>query len=193
MELRLCRRAIKTRDTLRHRGTYYDGKRGKKRESPGREIFGSTTETVRAGQGGHPLIEHKIRLEDPRPIKHRYHPRNPPMQHVSNEELEIMLNEGSNSPWSSSVVITRRKDDKSRFCIDSRWLNNVTKRDAYPLPQVIASLGKLRGAPYLSTIDLENGYRHLPLTEASKPLIAVTVQRLLDQLITPDMAPHAFL
>ena len=91
---------------------------------------------------------------------------------------------------------------------------SVSKKDAYPLPQVNATLDKLRGAKYLSTIDLKNGYWHVPLTEKSKPLIAFTVpgkglyefnvmpfgqhaapttfQRLLDQVITPEMAPKTF-
>ena len=129
-----------------------------------------------------------------------------------------MLPEGviqpSNSPWGSPIVITRRKDEKPRFCVDFRRLNKVSKKDAYPLPQVNATLDKLRGARYLSSIDLKNGYWHVPLTERSKPLTAFTVpgkglfefkvmpfglhaaaptfQRLFDRVITLDMAPSAF-
>ena len=97
---------------------------------------------------------------------------------------------------------------------DFRRLKSVTERDAYPLPQVNATLDKLRGARYLSTINLKNGYWHVPLSEESKALTAFTVsgrglfefnvmpfglhsasstfQSLLDQVITPDMAPHTF-
>ena len=140
------------------------------------------------------------------------------MQAIIDEELNNMLEEGlvrpSCSPWSSPVIITRRKDGKPRFCIDVRKLNSVTRRDAYPLAQVNATLDKLRGGRYLSTIDLKNGYWHVPLAEDSKPLTAFTAygrglfefivmpfglhsapstfQRLLDHVITPDMAPHAF-
>jgi hypothetical protein len=32
------------------------------------------------------------------------------------------------------------------------------RKDAYPLPQVQATLDKLRGAAYFSTHDLKNGY-----------------------------------
>ena len=129
-----------------------------------------------------------------------------------------MLNEGvvrpSSSPWILSVSVTRQKDGKPRFYIDFRRLNNVTKRDAYPLPQVNVPLDTLRGARYLSTIDLKNGYCPVPLTEESKPLTAFrvsgrgsyefnvmpfglhsapsTFQRLLDHVIKPEMAPHAF-
>ena len=169
-------------------------------------------------RGKTPLIEHQIVLEDPTSVKQRYRPRNPAMQAIIDEELDKMLEEGvvrpSNSPWSSPVVINRRKYGKPRICIDFWKLNSVTRRDAYPLPQVNATLDKLRGARYLSTIDLKNGYWHVPLAEDSKPLTAFTVygrglfkfnvmpfglhsapstfQRLLNRVITPDMAAHAF-
>ena len=45
-----------------------------------------------------------------------------------------------------------------RFCVDFRRLNTVTRKDEYPLPQVNATLDKVKGARYLSTIDLKNGY-----------------------------------
>ena len=83
-----------------------------------------------------------------------------------------------------------------------------------PLPQVNATLDKLQGAKYLSTIDFKNGYWHVTLTEESKALTAFilsgrglfefnlmpfslhsapsTFQRLLYRVITPDMAPYMF-
>ena len=169
-------------------------------------------------KGVTPLIQHEIWLEDPTPIRQRYRPRNPATQRIIDEEVDKMLWERvilpSNSPWSLPIVITRRKDGKPKFCFDFRRLNKVSKKDAYPLPQVNATLDKLRGARYLSSIDLKNGYWHVPLTERSKPLTAFTVpgkglfefkvmpfglhaatpsfQRLLDRVITPDMAPSAF-
>ena len=73
-----------------------------------------------------------------------------------------MLAEGviepSDSPWSSPVVLAKKKEGKYRFCIVFVKLNQVTEKDAYPLPQINATLDKLRGARYLFTIDLKNGY-----------------------------------
>jgi len=101
------------------------------------------------------------------------------MHAVINKEVEEMLEQGviepSDSPWSSPIVVVRKKDGKHRFCIDFRRVNDVTHRDAYPLPQVTATLDKLRGARYLSTLDLENGYWQVPLTPESRPITAFTV------------------
>ncbi|XP_011861253.1 PREDICTED: uncharacterized protein LOC105558274 [Vollenhovia emeryi] len=140
------------------------------------------------------------------------------MQKIIEEEVEKMLKEGvirsSTSPWSSPIVVVQKKDGRPRLCIDYRKLNKVTRKDAYPLPQINATLDKLRGAKYLSTIDLKNGYWQVLLTPESKPLTAFTVagkglfefnvmpfglhsapatfQRLLDQVITPELFPNAF-
>ena len=169
-------------------------------------------------KGVTPLAKHEIRLIDPTPLKQRYRPRNPAIQEVIDKEVNEIIAEGVirpfSSPWSSPVLITRRKDGRPRFCIDFRRLNQVSKKDAYTIPQINAILDNLRGARYLSSIDLKNGYWHVPLTEESKLLTAFTVpgrrlfefnvmpfglhtapstfQRLLDRIITLDMAPQAF-
>ena len=44
--------------------------------------------------------------------------------------------EQSQSPWSSPVVLVRKKDGTLRFCVDYSKLNNVTIKDSYPLPRV---------------------------------------------------------
>jgi len=65
----------------------------------------------------------------------------------------IRFDEPSNSAWSSPVVIVQKKDGRHRFCIDFRKINELTERDAYPLPRIGATLDKLRGAKYrLSTL-----------------------------------------
>lgn len=169
-------------------------------------------------QGPTDLIQHSIHTKAKFPIKQRYRPRNPAMQAIIDQEVDEMLAAGviepSHSAWSSPVVIVKKKDGKPRFCIDYRKLNEVSERDAYPLPQVTATLDKLRGAKYLSTLDLKNGYWQVPLAPDSRQFTAFTVpgkglmqfrvmpfglhsapatfQRLLDSIIGPELEPNAF-
>lgn len=83
------------------------------------------------------------------------------MQTVINEELDRVLEGGtierSNSLQSSLTVIEKKKDRRPRFCLNFRQLNEVTEKDAYPLPFFSAILNTLRRAKY-STIDLKEGY-----------------------------------
>jgi hypothetical protein len=64
----------------------------------------------------------------------------------------------SNSPWTSPVVLVKKKNGKLRFCVDYRKLNNVTKKDAYPLPRIDEMLNTLAGSHWFSTLDLASGY-----------------------------------
>lgn len=91
------------------------------------------------------------------PVKQRYYPRNPAMQQIMDQEIDRMLREEviepSRSPWSSPVVLVRKPTGKYRFCIDFRQVNELTVKDAYPIPFIQGILDKLRGARYISTLD----------------------------------------
>ena len=69
-------------------------------------------------------------------------PRRPPFaareaeDAILDEMLQTGIIEPYNSPWSSPVCIVKKKDDTYRFCIDYRRLNDVTKKDAFPVPDV---------------------------------------------------------
>ena len=115
------------------------------------------------------LAVHDIPLKPgTRPIKQ------PPRRQGAEKEAEITrqvedlckrgLIEPADSPWSSPVVLVRRKDMKWRFCVDYRALNNVTCQDAYPLPRIDESLDALCGSKYFSTLDLVSGYWQVPLS-----------------------------
>lgn len=124
------------------------------------------------------MVEHTIST-DAEPIKQRHYPLSPALQKQVNEELDKMLADGivepSNSPWASPIILVKKPDGKYRFCVDYRQLNRVTRRDAYPLPFVSATLDKLRDAHFLTTLDIKSAYWQIPLAEKSKPLTAFVV------------------
>ena len=77
--------------------------------------------------------------------------------------------------------MVKKKDDTYRFCIDYRRLNDVTKKDAFPIPDVKDALDSLRGAKYFATIDLLSGYWQLGMTDRAKERSAFCTRRGLFQ------------
>ena len=125
------------------------------------------------------IIQHDIQLSDKTPFKERYR-RIPPHQYEEiRKHLQEMLDIGaicrSTSPWASPVVLVCKKDGSLQFCIDLRRLNNQTIKDAQSLPRIEDSLDCLDGATIFTSLDLQSGYWQVEMTEASKPLIALTV------------------
>uniref|UniRef100_R4GDC8 CCHC-type domain-containing protein n=1 Tax=Anolis carolinensis TaxID=28377 RepID=R4GDC8_ANOCA len=73
-----------------------------------------------------------------------------PEQEALREFLETNLRKGfirpSQSPAASPVMFVKKKSGELRLVVDYRALNNITKRNSYPLPLISDLLDRLRGA-----------------------------------------------
>lgn len=130
------------------------------------------------GLGCTSLIKHHIETGEAAPIKCRHYPLSPPRQAEVYKELDRLLQMGvieeSNSPWCFPIVNVR-KPGKVRLCLDSRKLNEVTKKDSYPLPHINGLLSRLKDTHFISGIDLKDAFFQIPLTESSKEKTAFAV------------------
>lgn len=128
-----------------------------------------TISTEEKGLGKTDIIEHRI-VTTGSPIKQKYYPLSPVKLQALNDEVDRMLELGviapSKSPWSNPVVMTPKKDGSLRFCLDARKLNDVTLKDSYPLPYISSILDNLKGARYLTSVDLSAAYWQLPLCDS---------------------------
>ena len=85
------------------------------------------------------LVKHHIPLTNPVPSKiaiPEYLPLNlKPLGKLLKNMEEVGAIRKSNSPWSSSIVLVKKKDGNLRFCIDLQKLNARTIKDAYTYPE----------------------------------------------------------
>jgi len=85
------------------------------------------------------------------------------------EHVEHMLArdviEPAASPWSSNVVMVRKQDGSMRFCVDYRKVNELIKKDKFPLPKIDTCLDTLNGCRYYSSCDLRWRYWQTEIDE----------------------------
>lgn len=165
------------------------------------------------------LIEHKIILTDPQPIKLRPYRVSPAIQEKIDKEIKSMLDddviEPSKSAFSFPVIMVPKKEKGSyRFCVDYRQLNKVTKKDAYPIPFISGILDMLGHARYISSVDVKSAFFQVPVAVESREYTAFSVpgrglyqfkrmpfglanspatfQRLMDRVLGSELEPFAF-
>ena len=115
------------------------------------------------GSYGHTkLIQHRIITEDVPPIKCRYRPINPGLEPALQEQLDDWLRhdiiEPANSPWSSNLVAVKKKGGKIRWRMDWQRLNEVTKKDSWPMPTVQDTIARLAGSDIFSGVDMAGAF-----------------------------------
>ena len=135
-------------------------------------------------------VTHSIDTGDQHPI--RQPPRRIPyaLRAKVDEMVEQMLDRGviqpSRSPWGSPIVLVAKKDGSTRFCVDYRRLNAVTKMDVHPLPRIDDSLDLLAGSKYFTTLDLASGYWQVGMDRKSQEKTAfVTHSGLYEFRVMP--------
>ena len=103
------------------------------------------------------------------------------MQDEVDRQIDLMLEndiiQPSASPWASAIVLVKKKDGSRHFCIDYRCLNDVTVKDAYPLPRIDESLDQLAGSKWFSCLDLSAGYWQVEVEPEDRQKTAFITRR----------------
>ena len=127
------------------------------------DVFASSSKEL----GRTAIVKHEIDTGDARPIKQPPYRVSQSQRAEIEKQIDTMLEQEvirvSSSPWSSPVVLVKKKDGTIRFCVDYRELNAVTRKDSYPLPRIDDALDALSGAKYFTTLDFQSGYHQVAM------------------------------
>ena len=135
-------------------------------------------------------LKMNIILTDDIPVNER--PRRFPLseQKIIDELVQQWLEDGivrpSYSDYAAAVVLSKKKDNSYRLCIDYRKLNRKIVKDRFPLPLIEDVLDQLGRAKVFTTLDLKNGFFHVEIEENSRKYSAfVTHNRQFEFLKCP--------
>ena len=123
-------------------------------------------------------VTHIIDTGDERPVFCKARPLTGTKLEAAKNEFQRMLEEGivqrSNSAWSSPLHLVPKDDNSYRPCGDFRRINNISKSDSYPIPNIRSIISSFHGKKVFSKIDLKKAYLQIPVEPEDVPKTAVS-------------------
>ena len=106
------------------------------------------------------------------PVRKKPYPYSQDKKKVIQDQINDMLHqqvmEPSMSPCCSPIVLTKRMNGESCFCIDFRGLNAITEDVTQALPLIPDVIKEFGDSVVFTTLDLKNGYCQVPLDPDSR-------------------------
>ena len=98
------------------------------------------------------------------------------------EEVEKLLKCGvikeSMSPFNNPVLMVPKKEKgKWRFCLDCRYINDLTEDQYFPIPRIDDAISSLAGATIFSVVDQTSGYHQVELDEETSEMCAFSTRK----------------
>ena len=91
---------------------------------------------------------------------------------VLRKTLTELLNKGfirvSSSPAAVPVLFVRKLGGGLRFYVDYRRLNQITKKDRYPLPLIYKTLRNISKARWFTKLDIITTFYKIRVTEGDE-------------------------
>lgn len=115
--------------------------------------------------------ELKLVLKNNETVSYRPYRLAPVEKEKVDKIIQDLLDKGiirdSDSPFSSPVILVKKKDGADRMCIDFRALNKILEKDKYPLPLIEDQIDRLGKAKFFISLDMKNGFYQIPVSPDS--------------------------
>lgn len=122
-----------------------------------------------------------IRLNDDKTVIYRPYRLTFRKRAMVNDKVDDLLHNEiireSDSPYTSPILLVKKKNGEQRICLDYRALNFKTINYRFPLPHLDDFLEKLKDSRFYSNLDLASGYHQIPIEKCCIPKTA---------FVTPD-------
>ncbi|GFV92804.1 retrovirus-related Pol polyprotein from transposon 297 [Trichonephila clavipes] len=109
-----------------------------------------------------------IELISDKPIKTKPYRMSPRQINILREEIKRLLELGvieiGQSDYTSPFILVESPNKDPRSCVDYRRLNEITRAEFFPLPNMEEIVEKVSATSYVTVLDLSKGYFRIPLT-----------------------------
>ncbi|WVZ55602.1 hypothetical protein U9M48_006242 [Paspalum notatum var. saurae] len=117
--------------------------------------------------------DHVIPLvQGAQPVSVRPYRYPPALKDEIESQVHDLLDKGliqpSSSPFSSPMLLVKKKDGSWRPVVDYRYLNALTVRGKLPIPVFDEMMDELAGSSWFSSLDLNSGFHQIRLKEGEE-------------------------
>lgn len=136
------------------------------------------------------VLKHAIELfPDTKPRRMASYRWSPVVEEVIDAEVDRMMRLGviEECPgvvdFLNPLLPIKKANGKWRICLDSRRLNQCTRKDDFPFPNMMGILQRIQKSKYFSVIDLSESYYQVPLEPEAKDKTAFRTNKGLFRFV----------
>jgi hypothetical protein len=106
---------------------------------------------------------------------------------MSEEELRVVKEylvenlakgfiELSQAPWAAPIIFVKKTNGGLRFCIDFQQLNNLIKKNKYPIPLIEETLARISYTKIFTKLDIRQAFYRIRMDAATEELTSFRIR-----------------